>query len=232
MEINDFILYCGKLGIDLSDEQLDLLNRYYELLISWNEKINLTSITLKKDVYLKHFYDSLTICRVIDLTDVSTLCDVGTGAGFPGLVLKIVFPHLHVTLLDSLNKRVKFLNEVISSLSLSNIEVICVRAEEYALVNREVFDVVCARAVAKTQILLEYSIPMVKVNKYFIAYKGFSDVDLVSNALSKLDCSIDKLDEFELPFNSGKRCLIVFKKNFKTNNKYPRRFDKIKKNPL
>ena len=154
MTENNFVKNVKELGIEINDKQLKQLEKYYELLIEWNEKINLTGITKKEDVYLKHFYDSLTIQKIIDLNDVETLCDVGTGAGFPGLVLKIVFPNLKVTLLDALNKRINFLNDVIEKLELKDIETIHSRSEDYALKNREKFDVVTARAVASLPVLI------------------------------------------------------------------------------
>ena len=137
MKIDKFIEELKKLGIDITEDKLIKLEKYYNLLVIWNEKMNLTGITEKEEVYLKHFYDSLTIVKAVDLNNFNNLCDVGTGAGFPGMVLKIVFPNLNVTLVDSLNKRLEFLKEVIKELDLKNIEVIHARAEEYALKNRE-----------------------------------------------------------------------------------------------
>jgi len=154
MEINEFIEQLKLINIVIDDKQIEQLNKYYELLIEYNKVMNLTGITEKKQVYLKHFYDSVTLIKIIDLKKIETLCDIGTGAGFPGLVLKIVFPNLKVTLLDSLNKRINFLNTVIKELNLENIETIHARAEEYAKENIEKFDVTTARAVAHTSILL------------------------------------------------------------------------------
>ena len=131
MTENEFVQALEKLGISINAKQLEQLNRYYELLVEWNEKMNLTNITLKEDVYLKHFYDSLTIQKVINLYKENTLCDIGTGAGFPGLVLKILFPNLKVTLVDALNKRINFLNFVIEELKLEDIQTIHVRIEDY-----------------------------------------------------------------------------------------------------
>src|SRR5574344_1166657 len=140
MTEKEFINALKELDITPSDKQLEQLNTYYELLIEWNEKINLTAITDKKDVYLKHFYDSLTIIKSIDLTKYASLCDVGTGAGFPGIVLKIFFPDLKITLIDALNKRLIFLNEVIAKLELKDITTIHARVEEYGVKNREQYD--------------------------------------------------------------------------------------------
>ena len=173
MNQNRFIEELKKINIELNDNQLEQLNKYYELLVEWNEKFNLTNITDKEQVFLKHFYDSLTLSKVVDLKQEESLCDIGTGAGFPGLVLKLVFPNLRVILVDSLNKRIEFLKEVIKELKLDNIEVYHDRAEEFAKSNIEKYDIVTARAVAHLSVLLEYSIPMVKINKYFIKTKTF-----------------------------------------------------------
>ena len=231
MSEKDFIDKVKELGIDLNKEQLANLNTYYELLVSWNEKINLTAITNKEDVYLKHFYDSLTLTKVIDLNKEESLCDIGTGAGFPGLVLKICFPHLKVTLLDSLNKRLIFLKEVINVLGLKDVTLVHERAEEYALKNREVFDVVTARAVASLNILLEYSIPLVKENKYFIALKG-KEENTNSNALNILKAKIIDTKVITLPYEESIRTIIKVQKKEKTPLKYPRRYSDIKKKPL
>ena len=144
-----------KIGIKITDKQIEQLNEYQKLLKEWNEFMNLTGITEKEEVYLKHYYDSLTINKVIDLKEINNLCDVGTGAGFPGLVLKIVFPNIHVVLVDALNKRINFLNEVIKKLGLTGIETVHARSEDYALYNREKFELVTARAVASLPIIME-----------------------------------------------------------------------------
>lgn len=231
MSEKDFILKVKELGIDLNKKQLANLNTYYELLVSWNEKMNLTAIINKEDVYLKHFYDSLTLVRVIDLQNEETLCDIGTGAGFPGIVLKIVFPHLKVTLVDALNKRINFLRTVCTELGLNNVEFVHARAEDYALKVREKFDVVTARAVAALNILLEYSMPLVKVSKYFIALKGNEEKEW-DRALTILNGKIIKIDRFFLPIENSHRMIIQVQKMSKTSNKYPRRFAEIKKRPL
>ena len=234
MTENEFIEEVKKLGININDTQLHQLNRYYELLVEWNEKMNLTNITIKEDVYLKHFYDSLTIQKVIDLYQEETLCDIGTGAGFPGLVLKILFPNLKVTLVDALNKRVLFLNEVIKQLKLKNVEVIHARAEEYGKSHREIYDIVTARAVSKLNALLEYTIPLVKIGKYFISLKAHinDEIDDAKNAISQLNVTIIKKEEFLLPKENSVRTIVMFKKINKTNLKYPRKNSDILKKPL
>jgi len=231
MNKEEFVLELKKIGIDITDEQLVLLDKYYQLLIEWNEKINLTRIIDEKDVYLKHFYDSLTLYRVIDLNSDLSLCDVGTGAGFPGIVLKIVFPTLHVTLVDALLKRVNFLKLVINELGLKDIDIYHDRAESFARVNREKFDIVTSRAVANLRVLSEVSIPMVKVDGYFIPMKGLYDdeLDEASNILKKLNSKVIFVDNFTLPVENSQRSLIKIQKSVKTEHKYPRNFDKIKK---
>ena len=155
MDKEEFIKEVSNLGIEVSLDQLEKLDRYYDLLVEWNKKINLTAIVEKKKVYLKHFYDSLTLVKVIDLNKENTFLDVGTGAGFPGIVIKIFFPHLKVTLLDSIGKRIVFLKKVINELKLDNILCVCERAEVYACSHRNCYDVVTARAVSSINILLE-----------------------------------------------------------------------------
>ena len=220
-----------KLDINLTELQEKQLEKYYNLLIETNKTTNLTRITDKKEVYLKHFYDSLTITKVIDLKKEQTLIDIGTGAGFPGLVLKIVFPNLNVTLLDSLGKRTKFLEKVIKELNLKNIKVINSRIEDY---KEEKFDIVTSRAVAKTNILVELAIDLIKINGYYIFLKSEIEEELKESekAFSELKLKLSKKEEFILPIENSKRTIIKIKKTDKHNPKYPRNFTKIKKSPL
>lgn len=196
-----------KLGIVITKTQLRQLNNYYQLLIEWNEKINLTRITEKEDVFLKHFYDSLTIIKVVNLNEQSTLCDVGTGAGFPGIVLKIFFPHLKVTLIDSLNKRIIFLNEVITRIGLKDIEAIHARGEEY----KGKFDIVTSRAVANIEKLVNYTMHLVSKEGKFVAMKGNIDDELTEVVRKKIEkkYNIIKIDQFKLPIEESNRSLIV-----------------------
>lgn len=233
MTINSFIEELSKIGIEINETQLNQLEMYYELLVEYNKVMNLTGITEKEEVYLKHFYDSLTLVKAIDLNKYETLCDIGTGAGFPGLVLKIVYPKLKITLIDSLQKRINFLNIVIEKLNLKDIETIHSRIEEYGCNNREKYDIVTARAVASTNVLLEYSIPIVKLGGYFIPMKAKIDNEpSFENAQKKLGCTMEKKIEFLLPYENSSRTLIKFKKDIITNRKYPRKFSEIKKFPL
>lgn len=234
MNKEEFITEIEKLGIKLTDTQLEQLNIYFQMLVDWNKVMNLTGITEECSVYLKHFYDSLTVCRVINLDDEKTLCDIGTGAGFPGLVLKICFPHLQVTLVDALEKRLKFLNAVIDKLSLENIETVHARAEEYGKNNREQYDVVTARAVAPLNILIEYCLPLIKPNKYFVALKGniSQEIETLSISLKKIGGKLLNKDLFLLPKENSSRSIIVISKLGNTNIKYPRRYNEIKSRPL
>ncbi len=232
MNIDEFKLEVSKLGINVTSLELDKLEKYYNLLIEWNEKINLTAITDKKDVYLKHFYDSLTLVKVIDLENVSSLCDLGTGAGFPGIILKIFFPNLKLTLVDSLNKRIKFLEVLVNELFLENVILIHGRAEEYGKKNRECFDVVTARALSSFPILLEYSASLLKKGGHLIAMRGLNDSKDGENAMKILNLKINNVIEFELPIEKSKRTLIDVVKLDKTSLKYPRRYAEIKKKSL
>jgi len=225
-----FIEELKKINISVTEEQLKQLQTYYELLIEWNEKINLTSITNKNDVYLKHYYDSITLSKIIDFLNIKTLCDVGTGAGFPGLVLKIIYPHIKITLVDSLQKRINFLNMVIAKLNLTDIETIHERSEEYAKMNRDKFDVVTARAVADLRILFEICVPMVKVNGYFIPMKGNISREIlnVERLNNVFNCQLETQMSFYLPYEHSERTLLKFKKNKSTHPKYPRKYSDIK----
>lgn len=228
-----FISELKKINIDIKEDQLIKLDEYYNLLINENKKINLTGITEYEEVYLKHFFDSLTINRIIKL-DNQSLIDVGTGAGFPGLILKIIFPNLKVTLLDSLTKRCNFLNLVIEKLKLENIEVINERAEIYSKNIKEKYDIITTRAVANLKELLEITTPLLKINGNFIAMKSNVNEEIknIDNCLKELSIKIADIKEFKLPIENSKRTLISFEKLKKTNSKYPREYSKIKRSPL
>lgn len=233
MNKEEFLIETQKLHINITNDMLNKLEKYYHLLYEENQKYNLTTITEKKEVYLKHFYDSLTLVKAIKL-DNQSLLDVGTGAGFPGLVLKIIFPNLKITLVDSLNKRIVFLNYVIETLKLSDIKVIHTRAEEYALNNREKYDIVTSRAVAQLNMLSELCLPMVKINGYFIPMKAQveNEIDVSKKAIKTLGGELKDKIIFKLPYDAGIRTLIKIKKITKTSVKYPRKFSEIKKKPL
>lgn len=233
MNKNRFIEELKLIGIEINEEQLSKLDQYYDLLIEYNKVMNLTGITKKEDVYLKHFYDSLTLSKIIDLNKEQTLCDLGSGAGFPGIVLKILYPNLEITLVDSLTKRINFLNIVIESLKLKKIKAVNMRIEDFSKAHPECFDVVTARAVAPTNILLELGANLVKINKHFIAMKGNLENDLNFDAASnKLNLSLIRNLEFKLPEENSNRCLLDFIKKGKTKDIYPRKYSEIKKKPL
>lgn len=233
MNQNEFLEELKKIDIFPTQLQLQQLEKYYNLLIEYNKVMNLTGIIEKKDVYLKHYYDSLTIAKVINLKENITLCDIGTGAGFPGLVLKILFPNLKITLVDCLNKRIKFLNTVINEIGLKDIETVHSRIEDYGKINREKFDIVTARAVAPLNILLEYSIPIVKNNGYFIPLKGnLVNEPNFESALKILNCTIEKQEKFVLPIENSNRMILLIKKNNITKKIFPRNIIEIKNKPL
>ena len=231
MNKKEFLEEVSKLNINLNEEQLNQLDKFYKLLINWNEKINLTTIVKEEDVYLKHFYDSLTLIKVIDLTKNLKVLDVGTGAGFPGIVLKIVFPNLKITLLDSLNKRINYLHEIIKELNLKDIETVCSRSEEYSKTHREEYDLVVSRAVAHLRILTEITFSSVKVNGYLVAMKGNIDSELNESIdiIDKLNGKIENIFSFYLPFENSQRNIIKIKKINNTPKIYPREYNKIKK---
>ena len=228
-----FLEELKKINITLTNDKLDKLQKYYEILITENQKYNLTAIIKQEYVYLKHFYDSLTLTKIVDL-NTQSLCDIGTGAGFPGIVLKIVYPTLKVTLLDSTEKKCKFLQKVIDSLELKDIEVINERAEIFSKENREKYDIVTSRAVAPLKHLLEYSIPLVKVNGFYIAMKGeiTKETENIEIYYKKLDIIEDKILTFQLPFEKSTRSLIRYQKLKETNKKYPRKYKDIKNKSL
>jgi len=210
MNKEEFITAIKDLGIELTEYQLNQLDKFYKLLIDWNNKINLTRIVEEDEVYLKHFYDSLTISKVVDLKEKETLCDVGTGAGFPGIVLKIVYPNLKVTLVDSLLKRVNYLNEIIKDLELTDIEAIHVRGEDY----KGNFDVVTSRAVANIEKLLDYTMHLVNKNGVFIAMKGNIDNELTDEIKRKIEKKfiIERIEKFTLPKEESQRSILVIKR--------------------
>ena len=226
-----------EMAIDLTDHQMQQFEKYYELLVEWNKKINLTSITEKEEVYVKHFYDSITAAPYFDFTQELTICDVGAGAGFPSIPLKICFPHLKVTIVDSLNKRINFLNTLAAALELSDVAFYHDRAEIFGKNEkfRHKFDVVMARAVAKTSVLSEFCLPLVRTKGTFIAMKGSNVEDELKEAQDALEIlggEIDSIKTFSLPDDSGIRNIVFINKNRKTPKKYPRKPGVPAKNPL
>lgn len=228
-----FIEETNKLGIKLNDETLSKLDSYYQTLKEENTKYNLTRIIEEPSVYLKHFYDSLTITKIIKI-DNQSICDLGSGAGFPGLVLAICFPSIKITLIEANAKKCNFLKMVKEKLKLNNTNIINARIEEYAKNNREEFDVVTARAVAPIKHLLEYGIPLTKVNGYFIAMKANTEDEEnnIGNYYKKLSITEEERIIFNLPIEESLRTLIKYQKNSITNPRYPRRYSEIIKKDI
>lgn len=224
-----------KINIELTNEVFLNFEEYYKFLVEYNEHVNLTAITDYDGVYYKHFYDSLTLSLALDVTKPINLVDVGAGAGFPSIPNAIVFNNLNVTIIDALNKRINFLNELIAKLKLNNAKALHARAEEYAAFHREEADVVTARAVARLNILAELCIPLVKVGGLFMAMKSVeSEQEFLEakGAIKTLGAEHLKTISVELPNQMGHREILVFKKVNKTPSKYPRQFSQIKNKPL
>lgn len=237
MEKNRFDEELNTLGITLSERQKEQFDRYYELLTEWNKVMNLTGITEYDEVCLKHFTDSLSIVRIKDMNKVGSMIDVGTGAGFPGIPLKIAFPHIRIVLLDSLNKRLRFLNQVIEELDLEDITTLHGRAEDHAkkAEYREKFDLCASRAVANLSTLSEYCLPFVKKDGSFVSYKsGDSDEEIkqAEKAIKILGGEVVKVDKFMLPGSDMGRALVEIRKIKNTPTRYPRKAGVPGKEPL
>ena len=226
-----------KINIELTDDQASNLYTYYEMLVEWNKVMNLTGITEFEDVLLKHFIDSVAVCQITDMSKVKSVMDVGTGAGFPGMPLKIVFPHLKITLLDSLNKRIQFLNAVIEKLQLKDIDTIHGRAEDFGRDEqyREQYDMCVSRAVANLSSLSEYCVPFIKVGGRFISYKAGEveeEVTQAEKAVRTLHCEPATINKIILPDSDLSRSFVVIKKKGRLDKKYPRKAGMPTKNPL
>lgn len=223
-------------GIELTETQLAQFRVYFEELVEWNEKMNLTAITDQPSVYLKHFYDSITAAFYLDFTKPIKVCDVGAGAGFPSIPLKICFPQIEVTIVDSLNKRIQFLNHLSEKLQLSGVQFVHSRAEDFGQSShREQYDLVTARAVARLSVLAELCVPLVKNGGLFAAMKAASAPDELkdaASALSKLGVKEDSIHSFQLPVEESERYIQVFRKFKKTPKQYPRKAGVPNKTPI
>ncbi|MDS9471836.1 16S rRNA (guanine(527)-N(7))-methyltransferase RsmG [Sporosarcina pasteurii] len=237
MNEEQFVQALKEHNIDLTEKQIAQFRTYFEELVEWNEKMNLTAITDQPSVYLKHFFDSITAAFYVDLTGEKTLCDVGAGAGFPSIPLKICFPELQVTIVDSLNKRIGFLNHLVEKLQLENMEFVHARAEDFGQNKafREKFDIVTARAVARLSVLSELCVPLVKKGGLFVAMKGAAAKEELADAkrpLTVLGAKIKKDYSFLLPVEESERNVFVFSKVKNTPNKYPRKPGVPNKSPI
>lgn len=225
---------ADRFRLDLLPEHAEKLEKYAEILLEWNQKMNLTAVTVPEEIVLKHFIDSILGAKY--LPEGVSLCDVGTGAGFPGLPLKIFRPDIRLTLMDSLNKRVLFLKEVVRELSLDGVEEIHIRAEDAgkSSIFREKFDVVTARAVAKLNTLCEYALPLTRVGGFFLAYKGVcsEEIEQSGRAIRVLGGKIAEIDEFKLSGECDSRTLIRIEKVFATPNRYPRGKNRERLDPI
>lgn len=236
-DTSELIKGLNELNIIPDNAKIKQFLDYYELLIEKNKVMNLTAITEYEEVVVKHFLDSISIGKYIEFKEGASLIDVGTGAGFPGIPLKIIYPKLNITLLDSLNKRIKFLNEVKEAISLSHIDMIHGRAEDYGqdIKYREQYDYCVSRAVANMSTLAEYCLPFVKVGGYFISYKSGNveeELNTAKHALTILGAKIEKIESFTLPGSDISRTLVFIRKIEKMKKRYPRKAGLPSKEPL
>ncbi|MDR0267899.1 16S rRNA (guanine(527)-N(7))-methyltransferase RsmG [Paenibacillus sp.] len=224
-------------GIEITSSQIDQFEIYYKELVEWNEKMNLTGITDREQVYTKHFYDSVSLAFYVNMNDVKMMADIGSGAGFPGIPLKICFPQLELTIIDSLNKRIKFLEHIAQETGLQHVQLLHGRAEDWARKpeHRDKYDLVTARAVAKLAVLNEFCLPYVKVGGIFAAMKGSSPDDEIkeaSRSLKELKGKLQRVEHFTLPIEESERHIIVINKTAGTPGKYPRKAGTALKTPL
>lgn len=231
MTKEEFILYCDKLNIKISEELYDKFFTYFEMLVEWNNKFNMTTILEEKDVFLLHFYDSLCLSKVVDLNEDKNLCDFGTGAGFPGLPIAIVFPKVSVTLVESNQKKCMFLNAVKESLKLENVTVINDRIENYSSKEREKFDIVTCRAVTSIPMILEMATSLVKIDGVLVPLKSNCEEELVKYSYLEKELGIKLIQKevYNLPINEAYRVIPVYKKEKVTDKKYPRSYNSLLK---
>lgn len=233
MTLENFIEKVKLLKIEVTDDKIQALEIYYKELYNYNKHTNLTRIVEKEDVFLKHFYDSLTCSKVIEFNQINNILDIGSGAGFPGIVLKIFFPHIKVTLLDSNNKKTKFLAHMKNVLKM-DLNIINERAENYAKSKINYYDLVVARSVANLRVLSELCIPFVKVNGYFLSMKGkiTDEINDSKETLEILGAEIKCIESFNLGIDNGERNLVLIQKNSESKKSSIRMYDQILKKPL
>lgn len=238
MNVDEFVKALASHQINLSDQQIQQFSDYYDLLVEWNQKINLTAIIEKEEVYLKHFYDSLMLLWLTPQADYAIkMCDVGSGAGFPSIPLKIIYPEIQLTIVDSLNKRINFLETLVEKLGLEDVNCVHARAEDVGQdVNyREQFDLVTARAVAALNVLSEFCLPLTKKGGYFLALKGqkaTQELEEAQNAIKVLGAKFEEQVTAVLPGEDSERAILVIRKTLDTPKKYPRKAGKPLKQPI
>jgi len=237
MKPEQFVNALNEQGISLNEKQKEQFAEYFQILVEWNQKINLTAITSEHDVYLKHFYDSISAAFYHNFTGNLTICDVGAGAGFPSIPLKICFPDLNITIVDSLQKRIHFLNQLAAQLSLKNVTFHHDRAENFGKNKqfRETFDIVISRAIARMSVLSELCLPLTRKNGVFLAMKGQhadAEINDAQNAITILGGDLDTIHTFQLPEENSERSIILIHKNRKTPRKYPRKPGLPNKSPI
>lgn len=236
MNKKEFVSHLKQEGIEVTPKQMEQFDTYFNMLVLWNEKINLTAVTEEKEVYEKHFYDSITPLFYIDIEEGASLCDVGAGAGFPSIPMKIIRPDLKITIVDSLNKRINFLNELTANLGLDKITLVHDRAETFGQhTARHMFDVVTARAVARLNVLAELCLPLVRTGGRFIVLKGkrtMEEIEEAEFALKLLGGELEAIHELSLPEEDSDRYILDIRKKSKTPKKYPRKPGTPNKKPL
>lgn len=230
MNKEEFIHYCKEINIEIDDKVYNDLLNYYKLLVEWNSKFNMTSILEQNQVFLLHFYDSLCLSKYINLNTKCTLCDFGTGAGFPGMIIALLFKNVSVTLIESNQKKCQFLKHIKETFNLENVTIICSRIEEYGIKNREVFDIVTCRAVTSIPIIIELATSVVKVGGVLAPLKSNCIDELNDTSLYKeFNLKLAGVYEYNLPVQNSKRTIPVFKKIDVTDKKYPRNYGTIVK---
>ena len=229
MTKEEFIKYCKDINIEITEELYIKLYDYFVMLNEWNKKFNLTSILEEKEVFLLHFYDSLCLSKAINLNKVDSLLDFGTGAGFPGMLIAILFNNVNVTLIESNNKKCTFLNELKNKLNINNVEIICDRIENYGIKNREKFDVVTCRAVTSIPIIIELATSTIKVGGYLLPLKSdcSEEIEKYKYLYKEFDLKFKDIVKYNLPVNNATRMIPIFIKNKETNKKYPRNYGTI-----